>query len=234
MIMGVSLFVLGGGIGWAGAQKILYGLGGGEIAAPGAVALSGATATIVIKELMYWYTRYWGKKINSGVLMADAWHHRSDALSSIGSFIGIFMARRGYPIFDPIASIVISLFILKVAIDIFRDAVGRMTDKSCDDATVEEIRAIALAQGGPAAVLGVHRLRTRVFGDKFYVDIDIGVNGQAPLHEAHETAQRVHDAIEARFPNVKHCMVHVNPEGEPLSAQCSSAAFKSEATKVGE
>jgi len=209
LIMGVSLFVLGGGIGWAGIQKILYGLDGGELTVPSGLALSGAVATIVIKELMYWYTRRWGKRINSGVLMADAWHHRSDALSSIGSFIGIFMALSGYPIFDPIASIVICLFILKVAYDIFRDAVGRMTDKACDDATVEELRDVVLAQEG---VLGIHRLQTRLFGDKFYVDIEIGGDGMATLHETHDTAQRVHDAIEARFPNVKHCMVHVNPE----------------------
>jgi cation diffusion facilitator family transporter len=212
MIMGISLFILGGGIGWAGVQRILYGLEGGHIGIPGVLALSGAIATIIIKELMYWYTRHWGKAINSGVLMADAWHHRSDALSSIGSFAGILMARLGFPIFDPIASIIICLFILKVAFDIFRDAVGRMTDKACDDATVDAIRSIVLAQEG---VLGIHRLRTRVFGDKFYVDIDIGGDGNATLHETHETAQRVHDAIEACFPNVKHCMVHVNPEGKP-------------------
>jgi cation diffusion facilitator family transporter len=140
--------------------------------------------------------------------MAEAWHHRSDALSSVGSFVGILGARLGLPLLDPIASAVICLFILKAAADIFRDAVGKMTDKACGDETLEALRAVITAQ---SAVLGIDSLQTRLFGDKIYVDVEISMDGALTLTAAHDTAQRVHDAIETRFPTVKHCMVHVNP-----------------------
>jgi cation diffusion facilitator family transporter len=144
--------------------------------------------------------------------MAVAWDHRSDVLASAGAFIGIFGARIGLPVLDPIASVIISLLIIKVAVSIFRDALKRMTDSSCDEAQVDEIRAVALEQ---TDVIGIDRIRTRLFGDRVYVDIEISVNGDSSLHEAHCVAQRVHDAIEARFENVKHCMVHVNPAEDP-------------------
>ena len=182
--------------------------GEGNLRVPGGLALGAAIISIIVKEAMYWYTRAAAKKISSGALMADAWHHRSDALSSIGSFIGILGARMGLPIFDPIASIIICVFILKVAIDIFKDALRKMTDTSCDDEFVAELTAVALEQQG---VLGVDNIRTRLFGDKIYMDIEIIADSCSTLSEAHEVAQQVHDAIEGRYEKVKHCMVHVNP-----------------------
>ena len=140
--------------------------------------------------------------------MADAWHHRSDALSSIGSFVGVFGARLGFPILDPLACIVICFFILKAAIDIFRDAIGKMTDKACDEQITEKMRQVILSQ---EAVEGIDQMQTRLFGDKIYVDVEIRTDGSATLERAHNIAQRVHDAIEEEFPKVKHCMVHVNP-----------------------
>lgn len=140
--------------------------------------------------------------------MADAWHHRSDALSSIGSFIGILGARIGFPVLDPVASIVICLFIIKAAYSIFCDSIGKMTDRACDDAIVEEIKEIISCQKG---VLGIDQIKTRIFGDKIYVDIEIQADGQETLRESHHTAEEIHDAIEEAFPTVKHCMVHVNP-----------------------
>jgi len=178
------------------------------ITIPGGLALIAAIFSIAAKEAMYWYTRDTAKKIGSGVLMADAWHQRADGLSSIGSFVGILGARMGFVILDPLAGVVICLFILKVAVGIFRDAIRKMTDTSCDDALVDEIRAVALAQDD---VLAVDQIRTRLFGDKIYVDIEISADGAATLAEAHGVAEQVHDAIEGRFENVKHCMVHVNP-----------------------
>jgi len=157
---------------------------------------------------MYWYTRSAAKKVDSGALMADAWHHRSDAFSSVGSFIGILGARLGFPFLDPVACIVICLFIIKAAFSIFMDAIGKMTDKSCNDEIVKEIREVILAQKD---VIRIDRLRTRLFGDKIYVDLEISIDGEAKLYEAHDIAQQVHDAIEKRFSNVKHCMVHMNP-----------------------
>lgn len=140
--------------------------------------------------------------------MADAWHHRSDAFSSVGALIGIVGARLGFPVLDSIASVVICLFIVKAAYDIFMDATDKMVDHACDDALENELRKCACREEG---VLHVDIMRTRVFGNKIYVDIEISADGNKTLFEAHEIAEHVHDAIERNFPKVKHVMVHVNP-----------------------
>lgn len=147
--------------------------------------------------------------------MADAWHHRSDALSSIGSFLGIFGARLGFPILDPIASIFICLAILKVCYQIFFDALQKMLDHACDDATLSEIRRITLMQKD---VLAIDQLKTRLFGDRIYVDIEIQVDGKKTLECAHEIAEAVHNALETQLPRIKHCMVHVNPASSSESS----------------
>jgi cation diffusion facilitator family transporter len=217
VILAVVLAATGLGVGYDGLMKVLDGITGeGEIAVPGLMALIAAVVSIAVKEWMYWYTRAAAKKIGSGALMADAWHHRSDGLSSIGSFLGILGARMGFPILDPIACLVICVFILKAAWDIFMDAMGKMTDKACDAETEARIRALVECQDD---VLGVDTLRTRLFGDRIYVDVEIRANGSATLDETHQTAQRVHDAIEADFPKVKHCMVHVNPASQPKKTE---------------
>ena len=207
IVLAVILFLTGVGIGIGGIKNIISGISE-DIAVPGAIALAAAILSILIKEWMYWYTRKAAKKINSGALMADAWHHRSDALSSIGAFVGILGARMGYPILDPLASVVICLFIGKAASDIFRDAIDKMVDKSCDPETLGKMRSIILEQPG---VQNIDLLQTRLFGPKIYVDIETAADGHLTLREGHEIAQRVHDAMEKEFPLVKHCMVHVNP-----------------------
>ncbi len=216
IILAVILAITGGGIGIAGIRKVMDG-NYGALQVPGVLALVAAVISIVCKEWMYWFTRAAAKKINSGALMADAWHHRSDALSSVGAFIGIFGARMGFPILDPLASIVICVFIEKAALDIFKDAMDKMVDKACPDSIVQEMRSAILSQQG---VEGIDDIKTRLFGPKIYVDVEILVNGKKTLTEAHETAERVHDAIEEKFTNVKHCMVHVNPlkEGQKQEA----------------
>ena len=206
IILAVILFATGIGIGISGLEQIIKGVEGSK--APGLVALIAAIVSIVAKEWMYWYTRGAAKKINSGALMADAWHHRSDALSSVGAFIGILGARMGYPILDPIASVVICIFIGKAAYDIFKDAIDKMVDKSCDEKTIQEMRAVISEQKG---VENIDSLQTRLFGAKIYVDIEIVADKTLSLENAHAIAQNVHDAIEKNFPLVKHCMVHVNP-----------------------
>jgi len=168
--------------------------------------------SIAVKEWMYWYTRAAAKKINSGALMADAWHHRSDSLSSIGAFVGIAGSRMGYPVLDAAASMVISVFIAKAAYEIFMDAADKMVDKACDREMEEKIRKLVLLQEG---VLGIDRLMTRLFGAKIYVDMEIAADGSRTLYETHAIAEQVHDAIEEQFPEVKHCMVHVNPAKAP-------------------
>lgn len=207
VLLAVVLFATGIGIGLEAVKKII--MGRPEIlTAPGRLALVAAVISILIKEWMYWYTRMAAKKINSSALMADAWHHRSDAFSSIGAFAGIFGARMGFPVLDPAASFVICLFIGKAAIDIFRDAMDKMVDKACDDRVVEQMTKTALEETG---VCRVDEIRTRMFGSKVYVDIEIAADSRLELGMAHQIAENVHDAIENTFPKVKHCMVHVNP-----------------------
>ena len=205
LILAVILGATGLGIGWSGIRKIT---GSGELAVPGLLALIAAVVSIVVKEAMFWYTWLAAKRINSSALKAEAWHHRSDALSSVGSFAGILGARLGFPALDPVASVVICLFILKAAWDILADALGKMTDHACPPAMEQEMADVILAQPG---VLGLDTLNTRLFGDRVYVDVEIQADGDLPLKVTHATAQTVHDTLECQFPQVKHCMVHVNP-----------------------
>lgn len=207
IVLATILAVTGLGIGYAAVSKIVGG-DYSQLAVPGMLALVAAVVSIVVKEAMYQYTRIYARKIDSGALMADAWHHRSDALSSVGALIGIAGARIGFPIMDPIASLVICIFIEKAAYDIFVDAIDKMVDKACDDEVEELLKECALSQDG---VLSVDLLHTRVFANKIYVDIEIRVDGEKKLREAHGIAERVHDSIEQSFPKVKHIMVHVNP-----------------------
>lgn len=207
IVLATILCITGLGIGYS-ALKNIVGREYNELAVPGMLALIAAVVSIFVKESMFWYTKIHAKKIDSSALMADAWHHRSDALSSVGALIGIAGARMGYPVLDSIASLVICIFIVKAAYDIFKDAVRKMIDEACDEETENKLRELALSQDG---VLGVDLLRTRVFGNKIYVDIEIGADGEKPLKETHEIAEKVHDTIEKNFPKVKHIMVHVNP-----------------------
>ena len=175
---------------------------------PGILALVAAIVSIIMKEGMYWYTRFNAKKIDSSALMADAWHHRSDAFSSIGALVGIAGARMGFPIMDSVASLVIFVFIAKAAFDIFKDAMDKMVDHSCGEETEKEMYDCAMKNEN---VLGIDLLQTRIFGNKIYVDLEIQADGNITLQEAHDIAEEVHDEIETHFPKVKHIMVHVNP-----------------------
>ena len=207
ILLSAVLFITGLGIGTESLKTILS-RNYTKIVVPGILALVAAIVSIVMKEGMYWYTRYYAKKIDSGALMADAWHHRSDAFSSVGALIGIVGARLGFPIMDSIASLVIFVFIIKAAIDIFKDAMDKMIDRSCDEETENQIYACVLNNKD---VRGVDMLHTRIFGNKIYVDIEIQVDASYTLKKAHGIAKEVHDDIEENFPKVKHIMVHVNP-----------------------
>ncbi|MBR1739182.1 MAG: cation transporter [Ruminococcus sp.] len=206
MLLAVVLAATGLGIGYSGVIKMIS--GGDKLKAPGMLALAAAVISIAVKEAMFHYTARTAKRIRSGALMADAWHHRSDALSSVGAFIGILGARLGAPVLDPVASVAICVFIEKAAVEIFMDAVDKMIDKACPDETVEEMRKVILSTDG---VIGIDEFRTRLFGSRIYVEVEIVMDAGKSLVEAHDTAEAVHDAIEREFPDVKHCMVHVNP-----------------------
>lgn len=207
IVLATILAITGLGIGSSAAEKLIAGHYE-TLVVPGMLALIAAILSIVVKEAMFWYTRINAKRIDSGALMADAWHHRSDALSSVGALIGIGGAQLGFPVMDAIASLVICIFILKAAYDIFKDAISKMVDRACDEETEEQLKNCALAQDG---VLGIDLLHTRTFGNKIYVDIEISADGNMSLFEAHNIAEQVHDSIEQSFPKVKHIMVHVNP-----------------------
>lgn len=213
IILAVLLGAVGIGIGAAGIKKIAVG-SYGSLVIPGLLPLIAAVISILVKEWMFWYTRAAAKKVNSGALMADAWHHRSDALSSVGSFAGILFARIGYPVMDAVASVIISLCIIKAAFDIFMDGVNKMVDHSCDRKTEEDIRNTALAVNG---VLGIDDIKTRIFGSKLYVDMEILADGELTLRESHKIAEQVHHTIENNYPDCIHCMVHVNPSDEKKS-----------------
>lgn len=210
IILAGLLLATGLGIGYAGIQKMMSG-NQQTLVIPGKPALLAAVISLGVKEWMFWYTRGVARKIHSGALMADAWHHRSDALSSVGAFMGILGARMGYPILDPMASVVICLFIVKAAYDIFKDSIDKMVDHSCDEKTETEIRKVVEKIAGKGRI---DLLQTRLFGSKIYVDVEISEDGDLSLREAHEIAEKVHNSIEESFPDVKHCMVHVNPLGE--------------------
>ena len=207
IVLSMVLFITGFGIGAAALKNITSG-DYNNIVVPGILALVAAIVSIVSKEAMYWYTRYNAKRIDSSALMADAWNHRSDAFSSIGALIGIAGARLGFPIMDSIASLIIFVFIIKAAYDIFKDAIDKMVDHACDDDTVNQIRECVMKHED---VLGIDMLQTRIFGNKIYVDLEISTDGSYTLSKAHTIAESVHDDIEKSFPKVKHIMVHVNP-----------------------
>ncbi|MGN0655202.1 MAG: cation diffusion facilitator family transporter [Ruminiclostridium sp.] len=210
IILAVVLFITGLGIGADALNNILGG-SYNDLQVPGVLALIAAVVSIVSKEAMYWYTRHYAKKIDSGALMADAWHHRSDALSSVGALIGIGGAMLGFPVMDSIASLVIFFFIAKAAIDIFKDAMSKMVDHSCDEETEKQICDCIMKNEN---VKGIDLLHTRIFGNKIYVDVEISADGSFTLNEAHDIAEVVHNDIEQSFPKVKHIMVHVNPANE--------------------
>ena len=208
IVLAILLLATGLGIGKVGLETIISGHYE-NLKAPGLLALIVAGVSILTKEWMYQITRLTAKRINSDTLMADAWHHHCDVLSSIGAFIGILGARMGIMILDCVASLVICIFIAKAAFDVFMDATNKMVDKSCDAQVIAQMKEIISAEDG---VLNIDEVRTRLFGSKIYVDIEISADGNLSLNEAHTIAERVHDSIEANFADVKHCMVHVNPQ----------------------
>ena len=190
LLLSGILAAVGGMIGIGAVKDILKGGAQNEI--PGVLALAAALISIVTKESLFWYTRGYAKKYRSTALHAEAWHQRSDALSSIGALIGIAGARLGVP-------------------RIFREAIDQMVDHSCNEEAEDAFRTTALEQPG---VEGVELLRTRMFGNRVYVDLEISADPKLTLAAAHEIAEGVHDAIEKTFPEVKHIMVHVNPAKE--------------------
>ena len=207
LALGAILFLTGALLIYEGIKKIVSGT---SISTPGQIALIAAIVSIVVKEGMYWYTKINANRINSDALKAEAWHHRSDALSSIGSLIGVAGAMLGLKILDPVMGCVIGVVIIKVSYDIAKESIDKMVDKACDDDTVGALKKEVEKVPG---VKELDIIKTRMFGTKIYVEIEISVDGNMILKDAHDIAEQVHDNIEKNFENVKHCTVHVNPYG---------------------
>lgn len=203
-ILSILLLLTGIFIGYE-AIKVLI---SGEFRKPKLIALIAAFLSIVIKEGMYWYTIKVARKIKSISMEADAWHHRSDAFSSIGTFMGILGAQLRFPALDPIAGIIVSFFVIKVGVGLYIKSVKELVDESASYDIVQKIKDIATAVDG---VREIKNLKTRVFGNKIYVDIEILVDSHISVKSGHDIAEKVHDKLEIEMTDIKHCMVHIEP-----------------------
>lgn len=205
--LGAALLAVGLGIGISGLGDIVT-KAYERLPSPTTIALIAAAVSIVVKESMFWYTRHYAKAIGSSVFMADAWHHRSDALSSVGALVGIAGSMAGFPVMDPLASIVICVFIGKVSIDIMKDAVTRLLDASCGEDCENRIAShVAELEG----VRSVDMVRSRKFGSGSCVDLEISVDGSLALREAHAISERARNIAAQEGPRTRHVTVHVNP-----------------------
>ncbi len=215
-MLGMLLLFTGLLVGYQGLMSLLSQIRGEPITVPSTVALVAAAISIVVKEGMYWFTRHQAKRASSTAMLADAWHQRSDALSSVGGLIGVGLAMAGFLMFDALAAMVIALLVLRVAYTILRDAMNQVVDKAPEPEVITAIEtAIHEAHEG---VLSIDELRIRMHGDKLFVDVEIGVNALLTMIAAHAIAETVHHQIESQFPRVLHCMVHVNPHKKPVSS----------------
>lgn len=205
LFLAIILLITGLSIGAQGFEKLLS---LSTVKIPTSLALIIVIISILAKESMFWVTKRAALKINSNSLLAEAWHQRSDALSSIGSLIGIIGTMLGIAWCDPLASIVICLIVLKTAWNIGKEAVNELLDTSCSQGTEVQIRNLILSI---PEVNSLDSLKTRLFGNKIYVDVEIGINKNFSLEEAHEIAHLVQENIGKVFKEVKNCMVHVNP-----------------------
>jgi len=206
VVLSSILFITGGMIGISGIKTILF----HHITTPSVSTLWVALFSILLKEMMFRYTRNGAKKYHSDILMADAWHHRSDALSSVGAFIGIGGSLLGYPVLEPLASIFICFMIMKASVDIFMESSKKLVDQSADEKLIQNIKKTILNIKG---VLFIDTIRTRMVDhNKYYVDVEISVDGNISLYDAHQIAHNVHDTIEDTYAEIKHIMIHVNPE----------------------
>ncbi|MBU3197103.1 cation diffusion facilitator family transporter [Clostridium algidicarnis] len=204
-IMSFILIFTGASIGY----KALIDLISGNLNYPGKIALIAAAVSIFVKESMYWYTIKIAKKIKSVAMETDAWHHRSDALSSIGTFLGILGARMGLKILDPIAGLLVSFLIIKIGIEYYLKSINELVDHSAEDNIVRQIEYIASNVPG---VISIVNLKTRAFGNKVYADIEISVDGDLTVNEGDKIAENVHDLIEDNISDIKHCLVKLKPK----------------------
>ena len=212
VILAIILLATGGLIGYNGIMSLINGKYL-TAEAPNGIAIAAVAVTVITKETIYRYTVKKAKQIDSVSLKASAWDHREDVFTSLGCLVGIVGGIIGYKILDVIASLVICILIVWAAIKVFIEAVNKLVDKSCPEQIVEEIKTVLLSVDG---VVSVDDIKTRMFGDRIYVDVEIGAYEDLTLKEAHAIAEAAHNRIENIDERIKHCMVHVNPVSSPL------------------
>lgn len=211
MLISFALIIVGFGILYTGAVKIIDSLNGELIEKPGFIALYAALISIVFKEGLFWYTKIEGKKLNSQAMIANAWHHRSDAFSSIGTAFGIsgaILLGERWRILDPIAGIIVSFFILKVAWDIAKPSIDELLDSSLPETTEKELEEIVKRTKG---VEFFHNLRTRKIGENISVEVHIKVDKNMTVELSHKIATEIEITVRKRFGERSHVIVHVEP-----------------------
>lgn len=209
--IGLALLAAATGIIVAGAVKLAAWLKGEPLQAPGTLALWAALLSIVIKEALYHYTVRRGKALDSQAVVANAWHHRSDALSSIAAAIGIggaILLGERWTVLDPLASVVVGAMLVKVAVDLLKTSVGELTDSSLPAATEDEI--VQLIESFPD-VQQPHNLRTRRIGNRKAIEVHVRMNGNASLSEAHDRATDIERRLKERFGQQTHITIHMEP-----------------------
>ena len=211
-IIGMALLAAATGIIYGGAQKIADWLGGQRLEAPGTLALWAALLSVVLKEAVYRYSMVKARQLNSQAVEANAWHHRSDALSSVGTAIGIggaiFLGQR-WTVLDPLASVIVGAFIVKVAIELLGRGIGDLLEQSLPDEIETEILQLAATVPG---ISEPHDLRTRRIGDHYAIELHILVDGDIPLREAHDRASEVEQLLRNHYGDDTHVVVHVEPK----------------------
>lgn len=213
-LIGVALLLVALGILNSGAMKIKLWLDGEQLEAPGTIALWAALLSVVLKEGVYRYSMIKAHQLNSPAVEANAWHHRSDALSSIGTAVGIggaiFLGQR-WTVLDPIASVVVGIFIVKVSVSLLRRGIGDLLEQSLPDAVEEEILQLVAALPGLSKP---HDLRTRRIGNHYAIELHILMDGNITLREAHDKASEVEETLKSHYGQETHVAVHVEPKGD--------------------
>ncbi|MBR2146222.1 MAG: cation transporter [Muribaculaceae bacterium] len=209
--IGLALVAAATGIIVSGVLSLIDWARGASLEAPGPMALWAALLSIVVKEALYQYTAYKGKKLNSQAVIANAWHHRSDALSSIAAAIGIggaILLGDRWTVLDPIASIVVGLFLVKVAVELLKKSIGELTESSLPQDTEQEIEDIITSF---PEISEPHNLRTRRIGNRIAVEAHIRMDGNMPLIDAHNLTSRVEQKLKERFGDDTHITLHMEP-----------------------
>ena len=210
-IIGLAIMAAATGIIISGVAKLIDWASGKQLAAPGWLALAAAIVSIVVKEFLYRYTVHRGKQLGSQAVVANAWHHRSDALSSIGAAVGIggaILLGNRWTALDPLASVVVGVMLVKVSIDLLRSSIGELTESSLPSDVEQEIEDIICSLPD---VCEPHNLRTRRIGNRFAIEAHVRMDGNKSLTEAHNRASAIERRLRERFGPQTHVTIHMEP-----------------------